>query len=110
MNRLLSVKLYRKRVAKLFNSECYICKKNFGKHFNFHHIEYRKDEKIYKDFKNGTYYNEYVLPIIEKNPDKFALLCKSCHRMLGYLQNIKSDSRFWRLCHLSNLSRFVHNK
>lgn len=110
MPRFEDIKFQRKKVAKLFNSECYICHKNFGKWFNFHHVEYRAGELTYRDFNDGLKYNEYILPIIEKMPDKFFLLCKPCHRLLGYLQNIKSDSRFKRLVELSDKSRFVHNE
>ncbi len=100
-----SIKQYRKKVSNLFDGHCYICLKKFGKNFHFHHIEYRTEELKHSDFNSFFKYNSYVLPIIETMPDKFALLCHKCHRLLGFLQSIKNDSRFERLVDLSRRSR-----
>lgn len=105
MNKKDKIKLKRKSVAILFGNKCNVCLKKFGKNFHFHHIRYRVNEKIYSDFNTWEQYNEYVLPIIEKLPQKFALLCKKCHRLISILQCIKDDMRFERVVDLSRRSR-----
>jgi len=62
-------------------------------------------EKIHSDFNIWAQYNEYVLPIIQKIPEKFALLCNTCHKLISILQSIKDDSRFERLVDLARRSR-----
>ena len=105
MNKIQKIKLKRKQVAELLGGKCIICLKNFGKNFHFHHIEYRKNEKKHSDFTSWVRYNEYVLPIIQKIPEKFALLCNTCHRLISILQSIKDDSRFERVVDLARSSR-----
>lgn len=109
MTQAETIKKYRKKVALLLGNRCYICRKPFGKNFHFHHIEYRKGELKHSNFKSSYHYNAYVLPIIERLPDKFSLLCHKCHRFLGFLQVIKDTGRFERLVDLSRRSR-INNK
>ena len=105
MNKIKKIKLKRKQVAELLGGKCILCLKKFGKNFHFHHIQYRIGEKIHSDFNTWTQYNEYVLPIIQKIPEKFALLCHKCHRLISILQSIKDDSRFERVVDLARRSR-----
>lgn len=105
MNKNDKIKLKRKDIAVLLGGKCILCLKNFGKNFHFHHIEYRSGEKKHSDFKLWIEYNEYVLPIIQKIPEKFALLCNTCHRLISILQAIKSDDRFERVVDLARRSR-----
>ncbi len=105
MNKKDKIKLKRKQVAILLGEKCILCLKKFGKKFHFHHIEYRIGEKKHSDFKSWIEYNEYVLPIIEKLPDKFSLLCNTCHRLVSILQVIKDDVRFEGLVDLARRSR-----
>jgi hypothetical protein len=105
MNKMQKIKLKRKQVAELLDGKCILCLKNFGKNFHFHHIGYRKGEKIHSDFTSWINYNEYVLPIIQKTPEKFALLCSKCHRLVSILQSIKDDSRFERVVDMARRSR-----
>ena len=105
MTKYKEIKDKRKQVAILLGGKCALCGKSFGKHFNFHHIEYRKDEKKHSDFKSWFDYSEYVLPIISKFPDKFELLCKTCHHLITILQAIKDDIRFEKLVDLARRSR-----
>ena len=105
MNKIQIIKEERKQVAKLFDSICKICLKKFGKNFHFHHIRYRKEEKKHSDFKSWYLYNKYILPIIQKMPEKFALLCKTCHQLVTILQAILDDSRFERVVDLARRSR-----
>ena len=105
MNKKQKIKLKRKQVAELLGGKCILCLKNFGKNFHFHHIVYRKGEKRHSDFKSWISYNEYVLPIISRNYQRFALLCNTCHRLVSILQSIKDDSRFERVVDLARRSR-----
>ncbi len=105
MNQIQIIKNERKKVATLLGGVCVLCLKKFGKNFQFHHIGYRDDEKKHSDFKSWVDYNEYVLPIIPKFPDKFTLLCNTCHRLVSILQAIRDDLRFEGLADLARRSR-----
>ena len=105
MNKIKQIQIKRRQVATLLDSKCVICLKKFGKNFHFHHVGYRDNEKKHSDFKSWADYNEYVLPIIEKIPAEFALLCKTCHHLITILQAIKDDSRFERVVDLARRSR-----
>lgn len=98
MIRLEKIKNKRKQTAELFENKCLVCNKKFGKSFHFHHIKYVKDEKKYSDFKkhsssqmNWMDYQEYVLPIIQKRPEGFALLCNSHHRFVEFMIKFKLE-------------------
>lgn len=105
MNKIKETKIEREETAKLFDSCCYLCLKKFGKKFHFHHIGYRVDEKKHSDFDSHYEYTMYILPIIEKNPDRFSLLCMTCHYLITILQGIKSQDRFNRVVELARNSR-----
>lgn len=105
MNKINKIKIKRKEIAQLLGGKCVLCLKKFGKNFHFHHIGYRDNEKRHSDFSSWVNYNEYVLPIIQRIPDKFALLCNTCHRLVSILQSIKDDVRFERLVDLARRSR-----
>ena len=80
MNKVKRIMEEKKRVAKLYGGRCFICEKKYGRGFLFHHRKYVQGERIYKDFKSSTAYNEYILPIIEADKEKrFSLLCSPCH-------------------------------
>jgi len=105
-DKLTKIKIIRNETAKkYFDGVCFVCKKSIHKGFNFHHIGYRINEKKHSDFKSWVEYNEYVLPIIQKLPEKFALLCHKCHRLVSILQLIKNGDRFERVVDLTRKSR-----
>jgi len=58
-------------------------RKNGRSGFTIHHLEYRFNEKKYKDFgrspKDKIEYYNYLLPIIKEHPTKFKYLCNKCH-------------------------------
>ena len=105
MNKIDKIKLKRKTVAILLGGKCILCLKKFGKKFHFHHVQYRIGEKKHSDFSSWVQYNEYVLPIVQSIPEKFALLCNTCHRLVSILQSIKDDARFERVVDLARRSR-----
>ena len=91
MNKKDDIKKYKRQVAKIFASECYICGKRYGKNFQFHHIRYREGNKTYRDFHSNTAYQSYILPIIHDNPWDFELLCHKHHYLLEQLKRFKPE-------------------
>ncbi len=86
------IKNWKKQVAtNLFDGACYVCGKKYGKRFHFHHLTYRADEKIHSDFGSNDKYQEYILPIIEKRPFDFELLCHKHHYLVEILKRFKPE-------------------
>ncbi len=85
------IKKYKRQVAILFDSKCYVCDKKYGKRFSFHHILYSNNEKTYRDFSNSDNYQLYILPIIEERPLDFELLCHKHHYLVEILKLFKSE-------------------
>ncbi len=105
MNQKQIIKEERKQVAILLGGKCILCLKKYGKNFHFHHIGYRKGERKHSDFSSWYLYTFYVIPIIKTIPEKFALLCKTCHQLVTILQAIIDDARFERVVDLARRSR-----
>jgi len=91
LNKKSDLYLLKKDLAKLYQSKCYVCKKNFGKGFTFHHKWYNEGEKIYSDFEKPLDYYTYLAPIIRKTPEQFLLLCKGHHSAVEHLKKFKPD-------------------
>jgi len=87
-----------------FDLKCAVCHRKYGKYFVFHHKKYITSDKIYSDFKDTYAYNEYVLPIIRKDPNRFALLCKKHHTSVERLKMF-SPENFERLIKVAKESR-----
>lgn len=88
--------LERKEVAiKYFQGRCFICEKKFGKYFQFHHLHYYKDEKVFSDFRQQKDYWKYVSEKIIEEPRRFMLLCRVCHSRIdkrrGGIKRMKTD-------------------
>jgi len=105
MNQIQIIKEERRQVAALLGGECVLCLKKFGKNFHFHHIQYKENEKKHSDFKSWFHYNNYTLRIIKKCPERFTILCKTCHHLITILQAFNDDSRFERVVDLARRSR-----
>lgn len=76
----------KKEAAELFDSECFVCHKKYGRGFLFHHLKYIFGEHTYRDFEDTVKYNLYIIPIVIKNQYRFLLLCKKCHTTLERLK------------------------
>ena len=87
-----------------FDLKCAVCHRKYGKYFVFHHIRYLDSDKIYSDFSDTYAYNEYVLPIIKKDPNRFALLCKKHHTSVERLKMFTKEN-YERLIKLASESR-----
>ena len=68
----------KQQAASWFNHKCSVCKKK-KKVMQFHHLEYKDNEKTNKDFKNNLDYQLYILPIVNDRPEDFEYLCRSDH-------------------------------
>lgn len=99
-----SVKKRKMETAKLFGGKCAVCHKRYGRGFTFHHIRYAVGDKKYSDFRSNEKYNEYVLGIVAREPNRFALLCQGHHRMVEMLKLLKHD-KYERLLDLVKVSR-----
>ena len=75
-----------------FNAQCEVCHKKMGKYFVFHHKRYLSSDKIYSNFKDSYTYNEYVLPVIKSDPNRFSLLCKKHHRVVEMMKMFKPET------------------
>ena len=87
-----------------FDLKCAVCHRKYGKYFVFHHKRYLNSDKIYSDFKDTYAYNEYVLPIVRKDPNRFALLCKKHHTSVERLKMFTKEN-FERLIKVAKESR-----
>tara|TARA_B100000029_G_scaffold212506_1_gene210533 strand:+ start:2000 stop:2395 length:396 start_codon:yes stop_codon:yes gene_type:complete len=87
-----------------FDLKCGVCHRKYGKYFVFHHKQYLDSDKIYSDFSDTYAYNEYVLPIIKKDPNRFALLCKKHHTSIERLKMFTPEN-FERLIKIARESR-----
>jgi len=91
MNRKEKTKIQRLYTAELLGNRCKVCGKKFGKGSTFHHIIYHKTEKTYRDFKNQFDYQDYILPIINKRPEEFYILCTGHHLLVEKLKRFKPE-------------------
>ncbi len=105
MNKKDDTKKYKRQVAKIFASECYVCGKKYGKNFQFHHIRYREDTKTCRDFTTNVAYQSYILPIIHDTPWDFELLCNKHHYLIEQLKRFKPE-RLERLFAVTRRSIF----
>lgn len=98
------LKLQKKITSKLFGGKCYVCHRPWGKGFTFHHKKYISGEKTYSDFATPREYYEYLLPIIRKYPNRFAVVCSKHHRAVELGKKYKLET-WQRLYKLVNESR-----
>ena len=94
----------RKSTAAILGGRCDVCAAPFRAGFSFHHIGYNDGEKKYSDFKTWEDYQIYVMPIIQADTGRFALLCRKHHRPIELLKLMKRE-RLVRLMLLTMLSR-----
>jgi len=104
MNKKETIKKYKRQVAALFNSKCYVCHKKYGKNFHFHHLSYMDNEKTYEDFSNNDDYQLFILPIVEDRALEFELLCHKHHYLVEQLKRFRSE-RLERLFDVVRRSR-----
>jgi len=91
-NKYLKLK---RETAKLFNSKCIGCEKKYDHSFVFHHLQYIGYEKIYSDSGNTTDCNPYICPIIQKDCQRFRLVCCTCHSIIEQGKENKLAVKFF---------------
>jgi len=117
MNQKDKIYLLKWDVAGLprFKRYCNVCRSpmrpSLG--FVFHHCEYVKDDKTWRDFRDadGKYglkeqleYTRYIIVVIRKEPRRFLLLCHKDHYALEKLKRY-SDLRLKRLLKARKMSK-----
>jgi hypothetical protein len=84
----MNVKERKKELAVKYGSQCYVCRKPFGKGFLFHHKWYDGTEPSYN---NKNEYYEHVFKQIQNNPNQFLLLCKVHHYFVEWGKRISTE-------------------
>lgn len=80
----------RRRMSELLGGRCSVCRtRNFGQR-HIHHMWYVPDDVIYAKYKSKPYgrYHMDLLQMVESSPDRFRLLCQSCHFAVGKVESI----------------------
>lgn len=80
---------YRERRDKLeasMGNECYLCRQTKRSSFHLHHREYHPTESNYPRNSNSMNVRRKRLKEAEDHPERFALLCPTCHRMVTALE------------------------
>lgn len=88
------------RMIDLLGGRCSICETTDLKQRHIHHMwYYPQGDAIYDNYKKipGLYHMK-LLPLVEREPDRFMLLCQSCHYAVGKLEATHKHS---------NLDRFI---
>ena len=85
------------KAASMYGLRCFVCRRPYGPRFQFHHLQYPKEWKTYRDFKSSQKYNEYIVPKIMAHPDIFRLLCWRCHELVSMVQRVRGRQKFERL-------------
>lgn len=78
-----------------YDGMCFVCQKKFGKRFQFHHKRYIKGDKKWHEFTNPMDYWKHVEEKMLEDPDRFTLLCHTCHHRVdkqrGGLSRMNKD-------------------
>ena len=100
----------RKRLAvQYFDNICYVCHRTYGKWFAIHHLGYLPDgqDVLRKDFNSAEKYNVALEPMIARELERFALLCRNDHFLIGWVSAL-DDDQYARLTELR--ARMIHFK
>ncbi len=80
---------YKERRAKLEESmgnECYLCHQGKRLCFHLHHRTYHPTESNYPRNSKAMNVRRKRLKEAEDHPERFALLCPTCHRIITALE------------------------
>lgn len=82
--RILYAEYQERRLAleEKFGNVCYLCKQSKRKNFHLHHRYYHPIESNYPRHSKSMNVRWKRLKEAEEHPERFALLCPTCHRML----------------------------
>ena len=65
---------------------CYLCKQGKRNCFHLHHREYHPTESNYPRHSNAMSVRRKRLKEAQAHPERFALLCPTCHRLITALE------------------------
>lgn len=81
-------------MKRWFGDRCHVCGRTDK--LSIHHMWYLKSgdavDKKYTTSDKHVYYNE-LYPLVKSEPDRFRLLCNTCHKIVGLFQSLNSESR-----------------
>ena len=82
-------------IKRRYRDRCQVCGRT--ENLLIHHMWYLQSDKgkVDKNYTTGNkheYYNA-LYPAVQSDPDRFRLLCSSCHRIVGLFQSMKPESR-----------------
>lgn len=89
--------LNKEQVAKkYFKNRCYVCRRKYGKYFQFHHLWYIDNDITYHSFNDTKKYNDALMPLIIQNRKRFLLLCRAHHKYVEWASSIKNKDMWNR--------------
>lgn len=73
-------------IVEMLGGRCNICRRDKVK-LHIHHMCYVPDDVIYDNYpRNRPKYYVDLYPLVCDNPDRFRLLCGSCHMVMGKME------------------------
>ena len=82
-------------MKRWFGNKCHVC--GYAEQLVIHHMWYLQSDKgkVAKNYTTGNKHEYYIAlyPTVRSEPDRFRLLCNSCHKIVGLLQSMKLESR-----------------
>lgn len=82
-------------IEKMLGGRCNICHRDKDEdkvRLNIHHMYYVPDDVIHANYpKNRPKYHIDLYPLVRDDPDRFRLLCDSCHRVMGRMERHPQD-------------------
>jgi hypothetical protein len=76
----------RNNLEKSMGNKCYLCDQEKRNCFHLHHREYHPTESNYPRNSRSMYVRRKRLKEAQEHPERFALLCPTCHRLLHSLE------------------------
>lgn len=90
--------LLRAEVLKNLGNECYVCGAG-GCKLDLHHVEYHESESAYP--RNGSGWSRIArVREAHAHPERFRLLCPSCHEVVTHIGEAKPKMNLLRLAEL----------
>jgi 5-methylcytosine-specific restriction endonuclease McrA len=72
----------------LFGGKCSLCGRTDGyEKFHFHHVLYHDEDSAYKRNSKALWTRLLRVKEAQAHPERFVLLCQSCHRLVTHLGN-----------------------
>ena len=76
----------RREIAEMLGGRCNICRRDKVT-LHIHHMCYVPGDVIYDNYlRNLQKYYVDLYPLVSDNPDRFRLLCGSCHMVMGNME------------------------